>query len=170
MLWEEHSCFCSSLWKRLGVVGLNGDPGRAVVLSYQRAAIFGFQILIVKQISFDSSAAGQNSIMCWLQSLEYMTILELSLFVIDYLSTVPLWNQGSKCNSVSPIEPLACVLKHIGIGPLHFQNSAICRYRISHWTSVLSNHCISGKEYRYNLTHENPELASCSGYHQPRNV
>lgn len=50
-----------------------------------------------------------------------MTVLELSLFVIDYLSTVPLWNQGSKCNSVSPIEPLACMLKHIGIGPLHFQ-------------------------------------------------
>lgn len=64
VLWQEHSCFCSSLWKRLGAVGLNGDPGRAVVLSYQRAAIFGFQILIVKQIPFDSSAAGQNSIMC----------------------------------------------------------------------------------------------------------
>ena len=40
-------------------MGLNGDLGRAVVLSYQRAAIFGFQILIVKQIPFDSSAAGQ---------------------------------------------------------------------------------------------------------------
>ena len=46
-------------WKRLGAVGLNGDLGRAVVLSYQRAAIFGFQISIVKQIPFDSSAAGQ---------------------------------------------------------------------------------------------------------------
>lgn len=46
-------------WKRLGAVGLDGDLGRAVVLSYQRAANFGFQISIVKQIPFDSSAAGR---------------------------------------------------------------------------------------------------------------
>lgn len=108
-LWREHSYLSSSHWKKFVVLGLNGIPGRAVVLNCHGAASFGFQILILKQIPFDSSSTQQipSCVNCRIRSTR--TILELSVFAIESLSRVLLWNQGSKCSSVRPFEPLGCV-------------------------------------------------------------
>lgn len=46
-------------WKRLGALGLNGSLGRVVVLSWGRAAIFGFPVLILNQVPFESSGTEQ---------------------------------------------------------------------------------------------------------------
>lgn len=48
-LWREHSYLSSSGLKRFVVLGLNGIPGKAMVLNCRGA---GFQILILKQTSF----------------------------------------------------------------------------------------------------------------------
>lgn len=51
-------CCCTigqTLLEETGSSGLGGSPGKAVVLSCCRAAIFGFPILILKQVSSDSS-------------------------------------------------------------------------------------------------------------------
>lgn len=51
-------CCCTigrTLLEETGSSGLGGSPGKAVVLSCCRAAIFGFPILILKQVSSNSS-------------------------------------------------------------------------------------------------------------------
>lgn len=94
-----------------------------------------------------------------------MTILELSVFAIEYLSTVLLWNQGTKCVCEALWTLCLCVWKHTGMGPFHFQNSAIYRCRITHWVSQWYSY-LWWKRISLYLTSESPELAALSDYHQ----
>lgn len=111
-LWGERSCVGSSHWKRLGALGCNGSLGWVVVLSCRRAAIFGFPVLILNQVPLRAriqdklhlvSVAGSGT----------MTILELSIFVMEYLSTVllepRLWLQ-----LLGPMSPLPLWIETCG--------------------------------------------------------
>lgn len=79
VLWGEHSCVGSSHWKRLGALGFNGSPGQVVVLSCRRAAIFGFPVLILNQVPFESSGTGQipSRVNCRVRNSDYLGALNL---------------------------------------------------------------------------------------------
>lgn len=130
-LWGERSCVGSSHWKRLGALGFNGSLGWVVVLSCRRAAIFGFPVLILSQVPLRARIQDKLHLMSVAGS-GTVTILELSIFVMEYLSTVLLWSQGSDCNYLALWAPCLCELKRVGITPFHFQNSIICT--VSEWS------------------------------------
>lgn len=79
-----------------------------MVLNCHGAASFGFQILILKQIPFDSSSTEQipSCVNCRVRSTG---LSRSSQSLLESLSRVLLWNQGSKCSCVRPFEPLGCV-------------------------------------------------------------
>lgn len=108
VLWREHSYLSSSRWKKFVVLGLNGIPGRRVVLNCHGAASLGFQILILKQIPFDSSST-ERIPLCVNCRVSSTGLSWSSQSLLESLSRVLLWNQGSKCSSVRPFEPLGCV-------------------------------------------------------------
>lgn len=72
----EYSCRSSSHCQKHGTMAFNGSPGRAVISSYHREAIFGFQILILSRFLLTAPF-----IQHWYKTIHHVLITRLGVHV-----------------------------------------------------------------------------------------